>query len=364
MGAWHCMTCSGTDSGTDSGPRENKRTRQNLHLTLMVPGLSNVRGPSNVVRPAASPSPQQRPCPALAGLPSIQIRTQGEYLFTQQLPPLGPAIIADSAPTVDNSAEIWTICLTHAEKVDRALVESWKGDMDGILIFSGLFSAVISTFLANSCQALQPDPGTATAILTQQMVNLTANATHQNIPPPPLMPSENSYNAYLIINALWFLSLFFSLACALSATLVQQWSRIYLLGTEERFIPHERVRMRTYLQRGVQKFHLVDMVDAIPMLFMSPCSSSLAGSSSSFTSSPTKAHSPESYSQSSYPVSSYISFLRPYLSSTMTVPSRHRSLPFCHISRISLPTTAQDSAAAATGIQSTFTGIPRSIPRI
>lgn len=121
----------------------------------------------------------------------------------------------------------------------------------------------------NSYQALQPDPGTATAILTQQVVNLTANSTHQAIPSPPDMPSPNTYTPYLIINALWSLSLIFSLACALSATLIQQWSRIYLQGTEERFIPHERVRMRTYLQRGVQNFHLADMVEAIPMCAIS-----------------------------------------------------------------------------------------------
>ena len=101
------------------------------------------------------------------------------------------------------------------------------------------------------------------------MVGLTANATHQTIPTPPPMPNLNSYHAYLIINVLWSLSLIFSLACACSATLIQQWSRIYLQGTEERFIPHERVRMRTYLQRGVQNFHLADMVDAIPMYVIS-----------------------------------------------------------------------------------------------
>jgi hypothetical protein len=76
---------------------------------------------------------------------------------------------------------------------------------------------------------------------------------------------QNSPTAYLIINALWFLSLAFSLACALAATLVQQWSRAYLQGTEERFNPHQRVRMRTFLQRGVQKFHFSELVDAIPM---------------------------------------------------------------------------------------------------
>jgi len=79
------------------------------------------------------------------------------------------------------------------------------------------------------------------------------------------MPSQNSQTAFLIINALWFLSLGFSLSCALAATLIQQWSRTYLQGTKERFNPRERARMRTYLHLGVQKFYFSEMVGAIPM---------------------------------------------------------------------------------------------------
>jgi hypothetical protein len=91
-----------------------------------------------------------------------------------------------------------------------------------------------------------------------------SNLTHQSEPVTPL-PNQNSHTAYLIINAFWFLSLAFSLTCALAATLVQQWSRTYLQGTTERFNLHQRVRMRTYLQQGVQKFHFSELVDAIPM---------------------------------------------------------------------------------------------------
>lgn len=138
--------------------------------------------------------------------------------------------------------------------------------MDGILIFSGLFSAVVSAFLVDSYKALQPDASTATANIIAQVATLLANSTNQPLPSLPPIPSPNSHTAFLIINALWFLSLVFSLACALSATLIQQWSRVYLQGTEERFIPHERARMRTYLHKGVQKFYLANIVDAIPML--------------------------------------------------------------------------------------------------
>ena len=43
----------------------------------------------------------------------------------------------ESTPAVDSSPQIWSICLSHADKFDRAMVETWKGDMDGMLIFVG-----------------------------------------------------------------------------------------------------------------------------------------------------------------------------------------------------------------------------------
>lgn len=188
----------------------------------------------------------------------------------------------ESTPAVDSSSQIWSICLSHADKFDRALVESWKGDMDGILIFvgfyidplicllthfrqSGLFSAVVTAFLIASYPALQPDVLTINANLTAQVVTILSRSTNQSELVTPQLPAPNSHTAYLIINAFWFLSLAFSLTCALAATLVQQWSRTYLQGTEEHFNLHQRVRMRTYLQRGVRKFYFSELVNTIPM---------------------------------------------------------------------------------------------------
>jgi hypothetical protein len=102
--------------------------------------------------------------------------------------------------------------------------------------------------------------------LIAQVVTILSRSTNQSEPfVTPQLPAPNSHTAYLIINSFWFLSLVFSLACALAATLVQQWSRTYLQGTEERFNLHQRVRMRTYLQRGVQKFYFSELVNTIPM---------------------------------------------------------------------------------------------------
>ncbi|KAI0059244.1 hypothetical protein BV25DRAFT_1809502, partial [Artomyces pyxidatus] len=167
---------------------------------------------------------------------------------------------------VDSSARIWSIYLTHAEKFDKALVESWKGDMDGILIFSGLFSAVVSTFLVASDVDLQKQTPDPSAILLSQVTALLAQLSNTTQPTVPPLVQKNSITAPLWINCLWFLSLFCSLSCALAATLVQQWSRTYLQGTDARSAPHERARMRTYLRTGVDTFRVQSLVAGIPLL--------------------------------------------------------------------------------------------------
>jgi len=40
---------------------------------------------------------------------------------------------------VDSSAQLWAVVFKEGEKYDKTLVESWKGDMDGILIFVCFF---------------------------------------------------------------------------------------------------------------------------------------------------------------------------------------------------------------------------------
>ena len=62
-------------------------------------------------------------------------------------PPLPAAAIMETTPVVDSSPQIWSICLSHADKFDRALVETWKGDMDGILIFVGFHIDLLLSFL-------------------------------------------------------------------------------------------------------------------------------------------------------------------------------------------------------------------------
>ncbi|KAJ7144015.1 hypothetical protein C8R44DRAFT_558813, partial [Mycena epipterygia] len=114
------------------------------------------------------------------------------------------------------------------------LVESWKADMEGMLIFSGLFSASLTAFLIESYRTLQPDSGDTTVqILTQiseQLMAMSNNASFMSPESPSFQPTPSS----LVCNTLWFISLSLSITCALLATLVEQWAREFLHKTETR----------------------------------------------------------------------------------------------------------------------------------
>jgi hypothetical protein len=185
------------------------------------------------------------------------------------------------------SGKIWSVYVSEAEKEDRALAEGWKGDMEGLLIFvrcslflyaipdhhymqAGLFSACVTAFIIEGYQSLQQDQrNTSNVLLSQISSQLAAMANGSSINTSEYLLKQTAFHptpSALRCNAFWFLSLAFSLACALSATLVQQWSRYYLQAIDRRAAPHHRARIRSYLHEGITTFKMTAVVEAIPML--------------------------------------------------------------------------------------------------
>ncbi|KZP12361.1 hypothetical protein FIBSPDRAFT_836277 [Athelia psychrophila] len=119
------------------------------------------------------------------------------------------------------TAKIWSVYMSEANPYDKALIDSWSKDMDGILIFAGLFSAVVTTFIIESFGGLMPDPNATTVALLQQISQQLAGNAAQNatLTPEAFSPTSSA----LRVNAFWILSLCLALTCALAATLVQQW---------------------------------------------------------------------------------------------------------------------------------------------
>ncbi|KAJ7455509.1 hypothetical protein FB451DRAFT_977513, partial [Mycena latifolia] len=156
----------------------------------------------------------------------------------------------------------WALYVSEAQKYDKSLVESWRSDMDGMLIFADLFSASLTAFLIESYKMLNTDSGDMTVILLRQIsqqIAATVNGSSFSVPPRGVfVPPITS----VVCNILWFISLGLCLGCVLIATLLEQWARDFL----HRADPVIRTRMFSYLYYGLKHFNTHIMVEVIPLL--------------------------------------------------------------------------------------------------
>ncbi|KAI9455573.1 hypothetical protein BJY52DRAFT_636244 [Lactarius psammicola] len=169
----------------------------------------------------------------------------------------------------DPSDGLWSMYLTEAEKQDKDVTESWKGDTEGILVFTGLFSATVAAFIIESYKKLSPDPSdTTNALLTQlsgQIFNISNGIPLASVTAQRSQPFKPTASA-VRVNVLWILSLVLSLTCALSATLMQQWARRYQELAQHHGAPHRRARMRAYVFDGISKFGMTRAVATMPTI--------------------------------------------------------------------------------------------------
>ncbi|KAH9963426.1 hypothetical protein BGW80DRAFT_1448258 [Lactifluus volemus] len=167
----------------------------------------------------------------------------------------------------DGSGPIFNMYVKMAKEEDNKLAHSWQKDADGILIFTGLFSAAVAVLVAVSILDLKPDPHETSNFYLKNIYQLLAdpNISRASIlaEPPPFSPP-----VYAIwVNSLWFLSLAISLQCALLATLLQQWARRYVANTQPpHYSPHKQARVRAFFADGIEKLRLPNAVEALPAM--------------------------------------------------------------------------------------------------
>ncbi|KAH9018880.1 hypothetical protein EDB85DRAFT_597820 [Lactarius pseudohatsudake] len=157
----------------------------------------------------------------------------------------------------DSSGRLWMMYLSEAEKEDKEITENWKVDTEGILVFTGLFSATVASFIIESYKQLSPDSGGTTNALLTQISQQLPNTSNLNGIPLTSVATQNSPSFKLTasavrVNVMCFLSLVLSLTCALSATLMQHGARRYLQLAQHRGAPHKLARIRAYIFYGTK----------------------------------------------------------------------------------------------------------------
>ncbi|KZP12406.1 hypothetical protein FIBSPDRAFT_686527, partial [Athelia psychrophila] len=152
----------------------------------------------------------------------------------------------------------WSAYMSEANLCDKGLIDGWLKDTDGIFIFAGLFSAIVTTFIIESYGGLMPDPNASMIALLQQISQqLAGNAVqNQTVISEPFSPTYSAVR----VNTCWFLSLYLALTSALAAALVQQWC------AQVRPVPRLQAQTRLYLFQGIEKYKISALVEGIPAL--------------------------------------------------------------------------------------------------
>ncbi|KAI0315322.1 hypothetical protein OF83DRAFT_1173945, partial [Amylostereum chailletii] len=104
-----------------------------------------------------------------------------------------PHDAADSVdPTTDPVRWIWRRYQKSNEAFDHAFIEKWRNDLEGVLVFTGLFSAMVSAFFIDSYHNLQPDPNRSIIrLLTGISTSLDAPAGTDPAPPSSTTTANN-----------------------------------------------------------------------------------------------------------------------------------------------------------------------------
>ncbi|KAI0344886.1 hypothetical protein BDW22DRAFT_1326924, partial [Trametopsis cervina] len=164
----------------------------------------------------------------------------------------------------------WAVIQKAVDEFDKEETEAVKNDIDTLLVFNGLFSAVLSAFFVLAIGLLQEDIPGAMLTTLRYMLAQNANYTiqgdfiHSTSPAPTSFPQfEPSVNA-IRINDLWTASLIISLITASFGILVKQWLREYMKFVTS--FPQGRLRIRQFRRAGLETWQVLTIAACLPLL--------------------------------------------------------------------------------------------------
>ncbi|KAF9025417.1 hypothetical protein BDZ89DRAFT_902932, partial [Hymenopellis radicata] len=169
---------------------------------------------------------------------------------------------------VGENARIWKTYLAESAKFNADKVASWTDALDVSLIFAGLFSGVVSTFVSQTFQTLQIDNTEVTSNLIFELVRLQRASMDglpsDSVPHSPLTPPMPP-PTFTWVNGLWFASLALSLSTALVASLTRQWVHEYHAPIQLE-TDRDRARISQFRFTDLLKWHVPLIIGLLPVL--------------------------------------------------------------------------------------------------
>ncbi|PPR04409.1 hypothetical protein CVT26_004234 [Gymnopilus dilepis] len=162
-----------------------------------------------------------------------------------------------------NPNKHWEKCHDIVQKFDEDMYKAWKGEVDNLLIFAGLFSALVTAFATQSYQWLQPSSDDqALQLLAQISMQLSQGLPGNtlSIPISPFTVTASSVR----INIFWFLSLTLSMATVLIGILCMQWLREY--GRDAARSHKDALAIRQMRYEGLIRWKVPSILSFLPLL--------------------------------------------------------------------------------------------------
>ncbi|KAK7456361.1 hypothetical protein VKT23_010608 [Stygiomarasmius scandens] len=172
-----------------------------------------------------------------------------------------------------DNARVWKVYLDEAENYDDDMLKGFRDTIDSLLVFAALFSAVVTTFVIKTIEALEPDFGQITAQVTAtfmqeqiQILRAAGNITAINIIPSSTINLDGvpASTKDLWINGFFFASLSLSLATALISVLVKQWLQAYTSLSSGN--AKERAMIRQFRFSGFEKWGMQGIIGGLPLI--------------------------------------------------------------------------------------------------
>ncbi|KAJ7455458.1 hypothetical protein FB451DRAFT_642339 [Mycena latifolia] len=160
-----------------------------------------------------------------------------------------------------DNAPIWKLYMDQAKISDDNLANIFNSDLDPLLIFAGLFSAILSAFLIEIRKGLQEDLQNITNNLLLILIENQHNVTGPQVPSSAHFEPTSSSRW---INGLWFSSLMFSLMSALGASLAKGWVTQFSSSVSGSSWGDAALHCRRF--RGLKRWHLKLIVQCLPIL--------------------------------------------------------------------------------------------------
>ncbi|KAI5893691.1 uncharacterized protein SCHCODRAFT_02666775 [Schizophyllum commune H4-8] len=163
------------------------------------------------------------------------------------------------------NARVWRVYLDESAEFDSDMLRGYRDSLDVHLVFAALFSAVVTTFVVQTSQALQVDYGRITSALMLEMIALQRAGSPDQVASADIDLSTRSFSANdVLVNALFFASLSLSLSTTLMAVLLKQWLAEY--STVPPGSPRDRALIRQLRYQAFNKWKVHIIVGVVPSL--------------------------------------------------------------------------------------------------